>query len=117
MAVIVFRRNTVESDQLKATQPLRHADSVGIPLRPIAANERPVGSNRRAVFIFHKQSRSFPMLHRLENVKAFESEPPRMSVEDMLAAYCELSFAEQITFGREIGVNRVWLPRKRNYRK
>jgi hypothetical protein len=38
---------------------------------------------------------------------------PYMTVAEMLLAYCELTPAEQVLFGREIGVNRVWLPKQR----
>jgi hypothetical protein len=38
---------------------------------------------------------------------------PYMTVAEMLLAYCELTSAEQVLFGREIGVNRVWLPQQR----
>lgn len=37
----------------------------------------------------------------------------RMSVDDLFEAYTAMSPAEQIAFGRAIGVERVWLPRQR----
>jgi hypothetical protein len=37
---------------------------------------------------------------------------PRVTVAELLAVYCALSPAERVTFGREIGVARVWQPRQ-----
>lgn len=37
----------------------------------------------------------------------------RFTVEEMLAAYCELTPAERVKFSREIGVVRCWQPRQR----
>ena len=44
---------------------------------------------------------------------AMPATKPRMTVGEMLAAYLELTPAEQVVFGREIGVDRVWLPKQR----
>jgi hypothetical protein len=38
---------------------------------------------------------------------------PRMTIERLLAIYQALTTAEQVKFGRAIGVERVWLPRQR----
>jgi cytochrome oxidase assembly protein ShyY1 len=38
---------------------------------------------------------------------------PRMTMEQLLSIYQALTPAEQIAFGRAIGVERVWLPRQR----
>jgi hypothetical protein len=38
---------------------------------------------------------------------------PRMTMEHLLSIYRALTTAEQIAFGRAIGVERVWLPRQR----
>jgi hypothetical protein len=39
---------------------------------------------------------------------------PRMTMEQLLSIYRALTTAEQIAFGRAIGVERVWLPRQRS---
>jgi hypothetical protein len=41
---------------------------------------------------------------------------PRMTVDDLFEAYAKMSPAEQIAFGRAIGVERVWLPHQKRKR-
>jgi hypothetical protein len=42
-----------------------------------------------------------------------DSKQRRAKIADMLAVYQHLTSAEQVAFGRAIGVERVWLPRQR----
>jgi hypothetical protein len=51
--------------------------------------------------------------HAFANEKAVVFGPRRMTVDDVLEIYAQMTPSEQLAFGRKIGVERVWLPRQR----
>jgi hypothetical protein len=64
-----------------------------------------------AAFIAAKESISAGQV--LVNEKALLPGPPRLTVDDILEAYMEMTPAEQVALGRAIGIERVWMPRQR----